>query len=196
MCPSQSPNSSPYSPSPLVAIHSFEGHYSVARLCPTLCDPIDCSTPGLPCLAPSPRACSDSCLLSWWCHPTIWRSYKVLLFHGKLSSSFEFSWYRNSEIQQTHSRPLFSGLRCVVRKLMWSQEGENLQWWVLRKVLGLACRRVPMMRRVDYHLGIGFLFPALSTQDSLPLFLLEQNNNSLKLYTSKSLFTRIRKPDW
>ena len=25
----------------------------------------------LPCPSPSPRVCSDSCPLSWWCHPTI-----------------------------------------------------------------------------------------------------------------------------
>ena len=25
----------------------------------------------LPCPSPIPRACSDSCSLSWWCHPTI-----------------------------------------------------------------------------------------------------------------------------
>ena len=25
----------------------------------------------LPCLSPSPEVCSNSCLLSWWCHPTI-----------------------------------------------------------------------------------------------------------------------------
>ena len=25
----------------------------------------------LPCLSSTPGACSDSCLLSWWCHPTI-----------------------------------------------------------------------------------------------------------------------------
>ena len=50
----------------------------------------------LPCPSPSPRAGSDSCILSWWCHPTVWRSYKVLLFHGKLSFSFKFSWYGNS----------------------------------------------------------------------------------------------------
>ena len=149
MCPSQSPSSCPYSPSPLVAIHFWRSLFSRSVVSDSLWRH-RLQHSRLPCPAPSPRACSDSCLLSWWCHPTIWRSYKVLLFHGKLSSSFEFSWYRNSEIQQTHSRPLFSGLRCVVKKLIWSQEGENLQWWVLRKVLGLACKRVPMMRRVDY----------------------------------------------
>ena len=31
---------------------------------------MDCST-RLPCPSPSPRVCSNSCLLSWWCHPTI-----------------------------------------------------------------------------------------------------------------------------
>ena len=25
----------------------------------------------LPCSSPTPRACPSSCLLSWWCHPTI-----------------------------------------------------------------------------------------------------------------------------
>ena len=34
---------------------------SVAQSCPTLCDPMDCST----------RVYPNSCPLSWWCHPTI-----------------------------------------------------------------------------------------------------------------------------
>ena len=43
---------------------------SVAKLCLTLCDPMDCSTPGFPilhCLL----VCSNSCSFSRWCHPTI-----------------------------------------------------------------------------------------------------------------------------
>ena len=43
----------------------------VAQSCPTLCDPADCSTPRLPCPSQSPRVCSDSCLLSPSCYPTI-----------------------------------------------------------------------------------------------------------------------------
>ena len=35
-----------------------------------LCDPMYCSTPGFPVLR-SPRAYSNSCPLSWWCHLTI-----------------------------------------------------------------------------------------------------------------------------
>ena len=41
---------------------------SVAKSCLTLCDPMDCSTPGFPVLH---RVCSNSCPLSQWCHPTI-----------------------------------------------------------------------------------------------------------------------------
>jgi len=29
------------------------------------------ATHRLPCPSPNPRACSNSCLSSWWCHPTI-----------------------------------------------------------------------------------------------------------------------------
>ena len=37
----------------------------------TLCDPMDCSTPRLPCPSPCPRVCSNSWPLSWRYHPTI-----------------------------------------------------------------------------------------------------------------------------
>ena len=43
---------------------------SVAQSCKTLCNPVYCST-RLPCPSPTPRACSNSCRSSWWCHPTI-----------------------------------------------------------------------------------------------------------------------------
>ena len=38
---------------------------------PTLCDPMNCSTPGLPVHHQLPEFYSNSCPLSWWCHPTI-----------------------------------------------------------------------------------------------------------------------------
>jgi len=38
----------------------------------------------LPCPSPSPRACSNSCPLSWWCHPTI--SSSVIPFFSCLQS--------------------------------------------------------------------------------------------------------------
>ena len=45
---------------------------------------MDCSTPGLPVLSPTPQTRSDSCPLSWWCHPAI--SPSVVLFASCLQS--------------------------------------------------------------------------------------------------------------
>ena len=44
---------------------------SVTQSCLTLCDPVDCSTPGFPIHHQHPRAYSDSCPLNQWCHPII-----------------------------------------------------------------------------------------------------------------------------
>ena len=64
----------------LILASRGEGCCSVAQLCLTLCNPMNCSSARLPCPSISPWVCSNSCPLSWWCHPTI--------------SSFEaaFSW--------------------------------------------------------------------------------------------------------
>ena len=43
---------------------------SVTQSCPTLCKPMNHSTPGLP-PSPTPRVHSDSCPSSQWCHPAI-----------------------------------------------------------------------------------------------------------------------------
>ena len=43
---------------------------SVTYLCPTLCDPMNCSTPGFPVHHQLPELL-NSCPSSWWCHPTI-----------------------------------------------------------------------------------------------------------------------------
>ena len=54
----------------------FLGQFSsVAQLCPTLCNPMVCSTPGLPVhqQSPTPGVYSNSLShpLSRWCHPTV-----------------------------------------------------------------------------------------------------------------------------
>ena len=43
---------------------------SVAQSCLTLCDPMNCSTPGLP-VHRTPRVYPNPCPLSQWCHPAI-----------------------------------------------------------------------------------------------------------------------------
>ena len=61
----------------MVGLLSWEewGHfclvcYAVSQLCLTFCDPMDCSTQGLPVLHHLPD-CSNSCPSSQWCHPNI-----------------------------------------------------------------------------------------------------------------------------
>ena len=48
----------------------------------------------LPCPSPTPRACSDSCPLIWWRHPTI--SSSVIPFSSCLQSSPESGSFLNS----------------------------------------------------------------------------------------------------
>ena len=58
---------------------------SVTQSCSSLCDPIWLQHARLPCPSPTPGACSNSCLSSKWCHPTISSSGHPLLL---LSSVF------------------------------------------------------------------------------------------------------------
>ena len=59
---------------------------SVVKLSPTLCDPMDCSTPGLPIhhQLPVMGGWVNTCPLSQWCHPTI--SSSVVPFSSCLQS--------------------------------------------------------------------------------------------------------------
>ena len=59
---------------------------SVAQSCPVLCDPMDCSTPGLPIhhQLPVMGGWVNTCPLSQWCHPTI--SSSVVPFSSHLQS--------------------------------------------------------------------------------------------------------------
>ena len=57
---------------------------SVAQSCLTLCDPMDCSMPGLPVHHQLLEFTPNSCPLSQWCHPTI--SSSVVPFSSCLQS--------------------------------------------------------------------------------------------------------------
>ena len=59
-----------FSLSPSLTLKSTVCCSLAGQSCLTLCDPMDCSTSVL-CPSPSPGACSNSCPLSQWCHPTI-----------------------------------------------------------------------------------------------------------------------------
>ena len=68
--------------------------YSVTQSCPTL-RPHGQQQARFPCPSPSPRVCSKSCPLSWWCHTTI--SSSVIPLSSCLQSfpalaSFPVNW--------------------------------------------------------------------------------------------------------
>ena len=50
---------------------SYPQFSSVAQSCQTFCDPQGLQHARLSCPSLTPRACSNSCALSWWYHPTI-----------------------------------------------------------------------------------------------------------------------------
>ena len=66
-----------------VQVHIHQSVSSVAQLCPTL-RPHGLQHARLPCPSPTPRACSDSRPMSWWCHPTL--SSSVVPFSSCLQS--------------------------------------------------------------------------------------------------------------
>ena len=98
---------------------------SVTQSCPTLCDPMDCGTPGFPVLHCLP-VCSNSCPLSRWCHLTI--SSSVSLFSSCLQSfpaSFPVNW-------------LFaSGGRSIRASASASVLPVNIQGWFPLGLIGL-----------------------------------------------------------
>ena len=72
---------------------------SVAKLCPTLCIAMDCSTSGSSVLHCFPGVCSNSCPLSWWCYLTLSSSAIPFSFYLQFfpaSGSFPMSWFFSS----------------------------------------------------------------------------------------------------
>ena len=76
--------------------------------------PMDCSIPGFPVLRFS-RVCSNSCLLNWWCHPTISSSgvpFSSFLQSFPASGSFQMSWLLTGliSLQSTGPSGVFSSI--------------------------------------------------------------------------------------
>ena len=98
---------------------------SLAQSYPALCDPMDCSTPGFPSLAP--RMCSNSCPSSRWCHPTISSSvtpFSSCLKSFPASGSFPISWLFASGGQSI-------GASASASVLQWIFRVDFLEdWWV------------------------------------------------------------------
>ena len=98
---------------------------SVTQLCLTLCDPMDCSTPGFPVLS---GVSSNSHPLSRWCHPTI--SSSVVPFSSCLQSFLTSGSFPESR--------LFASGGQIVGASASSVLPMNIQGWFLLGLTGLV----------------------------------------------------------
>ena len=71
----------------------------VTQSCRTLCNTIDRSTSGSPWSSHSPRVCSNSFPLSWWCYLTIATSATLFFCLQSFPESFVMSWLFTSSGQ-------------------------------------------------------------------------------------------------
>ena len=119
---------------------------SVPQTCSTLCDPMDCSTPAFLVLSPTHRACSNSCPLSRWCHPTI--SSSVVHFSSCLQSfpapgSFPMSQFFPSGGQSIGVSASASVLP------MNSQDWFPLGCWISLQSKGLSSFPAPQFKSIN-----------------------------------------------
>ena len=135
---------------------------SVVQSCPTLWDPTDCSTP---------RAYSNSCPLSQWCHPTI--SSSVIPFSHlqsfPASGSFPMSQFFASGGQSIRASASASVLPMNIRD--WFPLG--LTVWISLQSKGLS--RVFFNTTVQKHQFFGTQLSLWSNSD-IHTWLLEKPN--------------------
>ena len=101
--------------------------------------------PRLSCLSPSPGACSNSCPLNWWCHPTI--SFSVVPFSSGLQSfpasgSFLMSWL------------FISGGQSIEPSASASIFPMNIQDWFPLELTGLISLQFKRLSRVFSNITV------------------------------------------
>ena len=106
----------------------------------------------LPCPSPTPRACSNSCPLSQWCHPTISSSvgpFSSSLQYFPASGSFQMSQLFESGGQSIGASASASVLPMNIQD--WSPLG----WTGLISLLSKGCSRVFSNTTVQKHQFFG-----------------------------------------
>ena len=143
-----------------------------SQSCLTLCNPMDCSTPGfpvhhtrLPCPSPTPRACSNSYPSSRWCHPTI--SSSVVPFSSCLQSlpasgSFPVSQFFTSDGQSIGA----SASTSVLPMNIWDWFPLGWACWISLQSKGLSRVWRLIFTQIVWPSG-GLCVPSL-TRTSVP----------------------------
>ena len=132
---------------------------SVTQLCLILCDPMDCSTPDS-CPSPTPGVHSNSCSLSWWCHPTM--SSSVVPFSSCLQSFPASESFQMSQLFASGGQSI--GVSASTSVLpMNTQDWSPLKWtgWISLQSKGLS--RVFFSTTVQKH---QFFSTQLSSQSN------------------------------
>ena len=92
----------------------------------------------LPCPSSSPGACTNSCPLSWWCHPTIW--FSVVPFSSCLQSFPASGSFLMSQFFATGSQSIEASASASVIPM-------NIQGWFPLGLTGLISLKSNSMKR-------------------------------------------------
>ena len=99
----------------------------------------------LPCPLPSPRACSNSCALSWWCHPNI--SSFVVPFSSCLQSFLASGSFPMSQHFTLSGQSIESSASASVLRM-------NIQGWFPLGLTGLISLQSEGLSRVFFNTTI------------------------------------------
>ena len=104
---------------------------------PTLCNPMDCNK--LPWLSPPPAACSNSCPLNWWRHPT--NSSSVISFSSCLQSFPASGSFLMSQLFTSDGQNIGTSVSASVFPV-------NIQGWIPLILTGLISLQSKELSRV------------------------------------------------
>ena len=123
----------------------------VAQSWPTLCNPMNCSTPGLPVHHQLPEFTQTHCQLIRWCHPTI--SSSVVPFSCCLQSFPASGFFQMSQLFTSGGQSI--GISAISVLPMNTQDWSHLGWtgWISLQSKGLS--RVCSNTTVQKHQFFG-----------------------------------------
>ena len=124
----------------------------------------------LPCLSPTPRACSNSCPLSWWCHPTI--SSSVVPFSFCLQSFSASGSFPMSQVFPSGSQSIGVSASASVLAM-------DIQDWFPLELSGLISLQCKGLSRIFSNITVQkhqFFGPQLSLESNshIHIWLLEK----------------------
>ena len=117
----------------------------------------------LPCPSPTPEAYSNSCLLSWWCHPTV--SSTVVLFSSRLQSFPASGYFQMSQLFAWGGQSI--GISALASVLQMNIQG----WFPLGQMIVSPCSPrdsqesspTPQFKRISSSVLSFFYSPILTS---------------------------------